>query len=127
MLFLTAFLAGSAPTQIPRVDMCIVPLSLNQPTFIEVPKIFIDYISTDKYVITSALLSTVEFAKRFPKPFLIYKPDSVESLLEVIINALGKRININKSDDVFCKFTNYFIPIFCKYLAIKIFTTNDKQ
>jgi len=51
----------------------------------------------------------------------------VESLLEVIINALGKRININKSDDVFYKFTSYSIPIFRKYLTIKIFTINDKK
>jgi len=107
--------------------MCIVPLSLNQPTFIEVPKIFIDYIITDKHIITSTLLSTVEFAKRFPKIFLLYKPDSVESLLEVMIDALGKRININKSGNEFYKFTSYLIPIFRKYLTIKIFTINDRK
>jgi hypothetical protein len=63
----------------------------------------------------------------FQNYFLLYRPDSVESLLEVIINALGKRININKSDDVFYKFTSYSIQIFRKYLTIKIFTINDKK
>jgi len=63
----------------------------------------------------------------FQNYFLLYRPDSVESLLEVIINALGKRININKSNDVFYKFTSYSIPTFRKYLMIKIFTINDKK
>ncbi len=32
----------------------------------------------------------------FQNYFLLYRPNSVESLLEVIINAIGKRININQ-------------------------------
>ncbi|MEM4652378.1 glycosyltransferase [Pyrobaculum aerophilum] len=108
-----------------EVDMCIVPLTLNQLTSIAVPNKLIDCIITGKIVITSALPSTVELAKRFPEAFLLYKPGSVESLSETIVNAIANRTNTNNVHSTIYKFSKLFYTNFSKILnLIKIFTTN---
>jgi len=108
-----------------EADMCIVPLALNQLTSIAVPNKLVDCIITGKIAVTSALPSTVELAKRFPEAFLLYKPGSVESLSETIVNALGKRISTNNVHSTLYKFSRAFYTNFSKILyLIKMFTTN---
>jgi len=108
-----------------EADMCIVPLTLNQLTSIAVPNKLVDCIITGKIVITSALPSTVELAERFPNTFLLYKPASVGSLSETIVNALG-RIGTNDVHSTFHKFSRLFYTNFSKIIyLIKRFTTNE--
>jgi hypothetical protein len=108
-----------------EADMCIVPLTLNQLTSIAVPNKLIDCIITGKIVITSALPSTVELAKRFPDVFLLYKPGSVESLSETIVNAITNLTNTNNVHSTIYKFAKLYYTNFSKMLnLIKIFTTN---
>jgi len=108
-----------------EADMCIVPLTLNQLTSIAVPNKLIDCIITGKIVITSALPSTVEFAKKFPEAFLLYKPGSVESLSETIVNAIANLTDINNVHSTIYIFSKLFYTNFSKILnLIKTFTTN---
>ncbi len=108
-----------------EAHMCIVPLTLNQLTSIAVPNKLIDCIITGKIVITSALLSTVELAKRFPETILLYKPGSVESLSETIVNAITNLTNTNNVHNISYKFSRFFYTNFSKVLyLIRKFTTN---
>ncbi len=109
-------------------DMCIVPLALNQLTSIAVPNKLINYVITSKIVITSALPSLVELAKRFPEPFLLYKSGSVELLSEIIVDVLADQSNTNNDFSRFYEFPRVHYANFSKILKlIKRFIPYDRN
>jgi len=68
-----------------KIDLCIVPLVLNQLTSIAIPNKLIDCILLEKPVITAALPSTIELSRKF-NGILLYKPDSLYSLERVLLD-----------------------------------------
>ncbi len=99
-------------------DMCIVPLALNQLTSIAVPNKPINCVITSKIVITSALTSLVELAKRFPESFHLYKSGSVEPLSETIVDVLADQSNTNNDLSRFYEFPIVYYANFSKMLKL---------
>jgi len=90
-----------------EADICVVPLTLNQLTSIAVPNKLIDCIILGKPVITAALPSTIELAKKF-RQIRLYTPGCVNSLSKIIIETLGNlQFHISNNSELL-KFSNLF-------------------
>ena len=77
-----------------KIDLCIVPLVLNQLTSIAIPNKLIDCILLEKPVITAALPSTIELSRKF-NGILLYKPDSLYSLKRVLLDIVENESTLN--------------------------------